>query len=293
MSELGEFIAARRAQLKPADLSLPDFGERRRVPGLRREEVAQLAGISVAYLIRLEQGTSKASPQVVDALAGALQLSDAERSHLHTLVQAGPRARKSRLPADRVTAEVRQLLDAFGSSAPVILLGRRSHVLAWNPAGHALIAGHLDRAAPERAETRPNTVRMLFTDPHTRDLYGADWRHKARDVVGRLRLLAGKYPDDPQLAALIGELSMNSKAFAGLWAEHRVRAWDVAGYRMTHPLVGELRVMQHSIAVPQDPGLRLVVVTAERDSASEAALRLLPHTNDHVRPLSTDIALPR
>ncbi|MEU6536868.1 helix-turn-helix domain-containing protein [Streptomyces sp. NPDC047000] len=291
MSELGRFIAVRRGQLKPADLGLPDFGDRRRVPGLRREEVAQLAGISVAYLIRLEQGSSKASPQVVDALAGALRLTDAERAHLHTLVQDSPRTRKRRLPADRVTPPVRQLVDAFGT-APVILLGRRSDVLAWNSAGHALIAGHLDPSAPDRADTRPNTIRMVFTNPHTRDLYGADWRNKARDVVGRLRRLAGEYPDDPQLATLIGDLSMHSPQFATLWAEHRVRAWDVAEYRMTHPLVGELRVLQHSIAVPHDPGLRLVVVTAPRDSASEAALRLLPHTNDTVARLRADAPLP-
>jgi len=274
---LGRFLAARRALLKPADLGLPDFGDRRRVAGLRRAEVAQLAGVSVAYLIRLEQGSAKASPQVLDALAAALRLDEAERSHLRTLARDGARGGKRRmLPVDRVTPAVVQLLDAFGG-APVVLLGRRSDVLAWNAAGHALIAGHLDPASPGRVSTRPNTVRMVFLDPHSRELY-ADWPHKARDTVGRLRMAAGAYPDDPKLASLIGDLSVRSAEFAALWAQHPVRAWDVAGYRMRHPLVGELDVLQHSMAVPADPGLRLVVVTAERGTPSETALRMLPHT---------------
>jgi transcriptional regulator with XRE-family HTH domain len=287
MDELGQFLAARRALLKPADLGLPDFGERRRVTGLRREEVAQLAGVSVAYLIRLEQGSAKASPQVLDALAAALRLDEAERAHLRTLAQDGTRGRKRRvLPADRVTPAVVQLLEAFGA-APVVLLGRRSDVLAWNAAGHALIAWYLDPASPGRVSTRPNTVRMVFLDPHTRDLY-VDWPRKARDTVGRLRVAAGAYPDDPKLASLIGDLSMRSPEFAALWAQHPVRAWGVAGYRMRHPLVGEIDVLQHSIAVPADPGLRLIVITAERDSPSETALRMLPHTT--AAPLALDTA---
>jgi transcriptional regulator with XRE-family HTH domain len=291
MDELGRFLTARRALLKPADLGLPDFGERRRVVGLRREEVAQLAGVSVAYLIRLEQGTAKASPQVLDALATALQLDEAERSHLQTLAQDGARARKRRpLPAERVTPAIQELLDAFGTT-PVVLLGRRSDVLAWNAGGHALIAWYLDPASPGRAATRPNTVRMVFLDPHSRELY-ADWQRKARDTVGRLRMAAGKSPDDPRLASLIGDLTMRSPEFAALWAQHPVRAWNVAGYRMRHPLVGDLDVSQHSVAVPDDPGLRLVVVTAERNSPSDAALRMLPHTSDALPALGSANVTP-
>jgi len=275
-SLLGEFLATRRAQLKPADVGLPDYGDRRRVPGLRREELAQLAGVSVAYYIRLEQGLSlNASPQVLDALATALRLDDAERRHLHTL-SGDARQRRRRLPAERVTAAVRQLVSAFGDS-PVVVLGRRSDILTWNRAGHALFAGHLAPDSPDQAATRPNTARLVFLDAHTRDLY-VDWPRKARDVVGKLRQAVGEFPNDPQLASLIGELTMRSTQFATLWAEHRVRAWDMAEYRMRHPMVGELDVLQHSLPVPRGQGIRVVVTTAAPGSAAQAALQLLNQT---------------
>ncbi|MFF3691042.1 helix-turn-helix domain-containing protein [Streptomyces sp. NPDC002187] len=282
-SLLGEFLSTRRAQLKPADVGVADYGDRRRVPGLRREELAQLAGVSVAYYIRLEQGLSlNASPQVLDALATALRLDDAERRHLHAL-SGDARQRRRRLPAERVTPAVRQLVDAFGDS-PVVVLGRRSDILAWNRTGHALFAGHLAPNSPDQAATRPNTARLVFLDAHTRDLY-ADRLRKARDVVGKLRQAVGEYPDDPHLASLIGELTMRSPQFAALWAEHRVRAWDVAEYRMRHPMVGELDVVQHSLPVPRGRGIRLVVTTAP-GSASQAALQLLARTLQPVEDMS-------
>ncbi|NGO67039.1 helix-turn-helix transcriptional regulator [Streptomyces boncukensis] len=287
-SLLGDFLSTRRAQLKPADVGLPDYGDRRRVPGLRREELAQLAGVSVAYYIRLEQGLSlNASPQVLDALATALQLDDAERRHLHEL-SGDARQRRRRLPAERVTAAVRQLMDSFGD-APVVVAGRRSDVLAWNRTGHALFAGHLAPDSPDRAATRPNTARLVFLDAHTRDLY-VDWPRKARDVVGKLRKTVGEYPDDPQLASLIGELTMGSPQFAALWSEHRVRTWDMAEYRMRHPVVGELDVLQHSLPVPRAQGIRLVVTTTAPGSASQSALQLLAQSlqpaTDAPAPLS-------
>lgn len=272
-SQLGEFLSTRRAQLKPGDVGLPDYGDRRRVPGLRREELAQLAGVSVAYYIRLEQGLSlNASPQVLDALATALRLDDAERRHLHTLTGDARHSRR-RLPAERVTAAVRQLVDAFGDS-PVVVLGRRSDILMWNRPGHALFAGHLVPESPDQPATRPNTAKLVFLDAHTRDLY-VDWPRKARDVVGKLRQAVGEYPDDPQLASLIGELTMRSPQFASLWAQHRVRAWDMAEYRMRHPTVGELDVLQHSLPVPRGQGIRVVVTTAAPGSADQAAMQLL------------------
>jgi transcriptional regulator with XRE-family HTH domain len=282
-SSLGRFLTTRRAMLTPADVGLPDYGDRRRVAGLRREEVARLAGVSVAYYIRLEQGTSlNASPQVLDALAAALGLDEAERRHLHALSGAGrERTRRHRLPAEQVTSAMRQLMAAFGNS-PAILLGRRSDVLAWNLTGHALFAGHLDPEGPDRPATRPNTARLVFLDAHTRELYGADWPRKARDVVGKLRLAVGEYPDDARLASLVGELSTRSPQFAALWAEHRVRAWDLAEYRMQHPLVGTMSVLQHSMPVPRTSGIRLAVVTAAADSPSQTALRLLSHTSHSV-----------
>ncbi|MDT0265364.1 helix-turn-helix transcriptional regulator [Streptomyces sp. DSM 44915] len=285
-SLLGEFLSTRRAQLKPADVGLPDYGDRRRVPGLRREELAQLAGVSVAYYTRLEQGLSlNASPQVLDALATALRLDDAERHHLHTL-SGDARQSRLRLPSERVTEAVRQLVDAFGD-APVVVVGRRSDVLMWNRPGHALFAGHLPLDSPSRAATRPNTARLLFLDAHTRDLY-VDWPRKARDVVGKLRQAVGEYPGDPRLAALIGELTMRSPEFATLWAEHKVREWGMNEYRMRHPTVGELDVLQHSLPVPRGRGVRLVVTTAAAGSAAEAALRLLNHSLRPAREHTAD-----
>jgi transcriptional regulator with XRE-family HTH domain len=284
-SPLGEFLSRRRAMVTPAELGLPTYGDRRRVPGLRREEVAQLAGVSVPYYIRLEQGSSlNASPQVLDALATALGLDETERRHLHSLSGSG-RLRTRRRPAsEQITPAMRQLMDAFGD-APAILLGQRSDVLAWNPTGHALFAGHLAPDSPHRPGTRPNTARLVFLDAHTRELYGGDWPRKARDAVGKLRLAVGEHPEDPQLASLIGELTMASPQFAAMWAEHRVRAWDLAEYRMRHPLVGTLDVLQHSLPVPRTQGIRLVVVTAGAGSASQHALHLLAHTTHATRDL--------
>jgi len=275
---LGEFLSMRRGQLKPADVGIVDYGDRRRVPGLRREEVAQLAGVSVAYLVRLEQGLSlNASPQVLDALAAALALDETERRHLHDLSRDGrQRTNRRRLPPERVTPAIRQLLDAFGDTA-VILVGRRSDVLGWTPAGHALFAGHLPFDGPSRPDRRPNTARLVFLDAHTRDLY-VDWQSKARDVVGKLRLAVGEYPQDREIAALVGELSMHSPDFAKLWAQHSVRDWGLVEYRMRHPVVGEMDVLQHSLPVPRQTGMRMIVTTAASGSPSDAALKLLSHT---------------
>ncbi len=276
-SPLGEFLATRRARLKPADVGLPDYGERRRVPGLRRDELAMLAGISVAYYIRLEQGVSpNASPQVLDAIATALDLDEAERRHLYDLSGSSRQAvRRRRLPVERLTPAARQLVGAFGD-APVVVLGRRSDVLAWNSTGHALFAGHLDAGSPDRGGERPNTARLVFLDAHTRDLY-VDWPRKAREVVGKLRLAVGEYPHDSALASLIGELTMKNPQFATLWAEHRVRAWDLAEYQMRHPVVGLMDVTQHTLPIPRGQGAWIVVTTAAPGSASQAALALLAH----------------
>ncbi|MFF4504592.1 helix-turn-helix domain-containing protein [Streptomyces sp. NPDC001401] len=272
---LGDFLQTRRAQLLPADVGLPDFGERRRVPGLRRDELAQLAGIGLSYYTRLEQGVSlNASPEVLDALARALGLDEVERTHLHDLARATRRSGKRRRPAPEHMGETTmQLLEAFGD-APAIVLGRRSDVLAWNRTGHSLFAGHLDRRIPDQPDRRPNMARMVFLDAHTRDLF-VDWRKKARTVVGKLRLAVGQYPDDPALATLIGELAMKSTEFAALWSENRVRNWEIAAYRMRHPLVGQMHLNLQTLTIPQEPGQRVVVATAEAGSGSQAALHLL------------------
>jgi len=274
-SSLGSFLRERRARLRPEDVGLETYNDLRRVPGLRRDELALLAGVSASYYIRLEQGLSPhASAQVLDALARALRLDEVERQHLHDLSAGGRPQRRPRRPGpERVSAATRQLVAAFGES-PVVVLGHRSDVLAWNPAGHALIAGHLSADGPDHPGRRPNTARLVFLDPHTRDLY-VDWTVKARDVVGKLRHAVGRRPDDPQLAALIGELSMKSEDFATMWSEHKVRTWDLAEYRMHHPSLGLMDVTQQAMDVPHGDGIRIVVVTASPGSASQAALTLL------------------
>lgn len=276
--QLADFLQARRGQLRPEDVGLKTYGERRRVPGLRREELAMLAGISAPYYARLEQGQShNASPEVLDALAGALRLDDAERAHLHGLSRAprGGRPAAGRPRAERISEATRALLAAIDGT-PAIVLGRRSDVLAWNRQGHALFAGHLDRTGPDEPGRRPNMARAVFLDAHTRDLY-ADWPAKARAVVGNLRLTAGRHPDDPLLAGLIGELTMHSREFATMWADHRILACDTADYEMRHPLVGTLTVTQQTLQSPQGDGPALVVATAAPGSPSATALALLAH----------------
>lgn len=274
--QLGQFLQTRRSQLRPEDVGLPAYGERRRVAGLRREELAQLAGVSASYYSRLEQGqSSNASPEVLDAIATALRLDDAERRHLHDLASGARRRPAARRSApERVTPAVRQLMAAIGD-VPVLVLGRRSDVLAWNRAGHALFAGHLDPESPDRPGSRPNMARLVFLDAHTRELY-ADWPAKARAVVGTLRLTSGRFPDDPALAALIGELSVKSSEFRRMWADHRVKSGVDPVYDMRHPLVGAMSVTQQSLRTEQDQ--QIVVATCEAGSPSRAALALLIHS---------------
>ncbi|MEV6641429.1 helix-turn-helix transcriptional regulator [Amycolatopsis sp. NPDC051371] len=278
-TQLGDFLQARRSQLRPEDVGMPTYGERRRVPGLRREELALLAGVSASYYTRLEQGRSpSASAEVLDALAVALRLDESERRHLHELARANRHRPRDRRPApERVTEATGQLLDVL-ADVPAIVLGRRSDVLAWNRLGHALFAGHLDFDAPETPARRPNMARLVFLDSHTRELY-ADWPAKARAVVGNLRLVAGQHPDDTALYALVGELSAKSAEFASQWADHRIKACAIAPYEMRHPLVGALTVLQQTLS--SGPGPAVVVATTEADSPSRAALTLLGQAIDH------------
>jgi transcriptional regulator with XRE-family HTH domain len=249
--QLGEFLHARRARLRPQDVGLSTYGDRRRVPGLRREEIALLAGVSASYYTRLEQGQSlSASAEVLDAIARALGLDEHERNHLHDL--AGTTKRRGaarRPPPERVSAATSDLVNAL-ADVPAIVTGRRSDVLAWNRTGHALFAGHLDPTSPDRPADRPNMAKLVFLDAHTRELY-VDWPSKARAVVGNLRLVVGQHPDDSLLASLIGELTMKSPEFVAMWADHRVQACDLAAYEMRHPLVGRLTVTQQTLRSPR------------------------------------------
>jgi transcriptional regulator with XRE-family HTH domain len=281
---LGEFLRTRRAHLRPDDVGLATYGDRRRVPGLRREELARLAGVSASYYSRLEQGQSaNASPEVLDAIARALRLDDTERGYLHELATgARSRAPRRRPAPERVTPAVRQLLATLGD-VPAIVLGRRGDVLAWNLAGHALFAGHLAPDAPYRPAERPNMARLVFLDPHTRELY-ADWPAKARAVVATLRMASGRYPDDPLLAALVGDLSVRSPEFPALWANQRVKTGGDAVYEMRHPLVGTMAVTQQSLRTEQDQ--HVVVATTEPGSPAYAAMTLLTHAAATTRAAS-------
>jgi transcriptional regulator with XRE-family HTH domain len=272
MDELGEFLRSRRARLRPADVDLEDYGEQRRVPGLRREELAQLAGVSVGYYTRLEQGQSRhASEAVLDALASALRLDDDERTHLHVLARPKPRTRRRPRP-ERVDSRLRVLVDSL--AVPAVVLGRHLDVLAWNRLGHALLAGHLDVAAPTRAD-RPNWAHLFFLDPHVRALFGDGWRRKARDTVSDLRMIAARRQDDLALAELVGELTMRSREFAALWSAHPVRGCAHHTRDYHHPLVGTLTLTDDLLTFPDDDGQRLAMFYAEPGSPSAAALELL------------------
>lgn len=271
---LGAFLRTRRARLQPEDVGLLSYGARRRVPGLRREELAQLAGVSVAYYTRLEQGQShNASEGVLDALARALRLTADERAHLRELARPAKARRRPAVRHDKVRPGVRQLLAAV-EGVPAIALGLRFEILAWNQLGHALLAGHLDFDSPDRPLDRPNAQRLLFLDPHTRELY-PDRDEEIRRAVSALRVAAGQHPNDQQLTELVGELSMKSTEFSSLWCRHVVSYCTFGTKRFHHPLVGELELDFEAMQTPDGSGQRVMMYTAAEGSPSEAALRLL------------------
>ncbi|MFJ8647398.1 helix-turn-helix domain-containing protein [Streptomyces sp. NPDC093546] len=283
-SELGAFLRSRRARLRPEDVGLPPHGTRRRVPGLRREELALLAGVSVTHYTRLEQGQStNASEAVLDAIARALRLSEDECAHLKDLARpARPRRAQAPRP-EHARPGLRNLLNAMGE-VPAVVLDRRNDVLAWNPLGHALLAGHIDPDSPDSPTQRPNLTRMLFLDAHTRELY-TEWEEEARTALAALRLTAGRHPDDRHLAELIGQLAMNSPEFSAMWSRHPVRNCTSGAKRFHHPLVGPMELEFESMHLSDASGQRLLAYSAEPGTPSEAALRLLSAaTADTVTP---------
>ncbi|MFD8965935.1 helix-turn-helix domain-containing protein [Streptomyces sp. NPDC059568] len=269
-AELVEFLRTRRARLKPEDVGLPDAGRHRRVPGLRREELAQLAGVSVAYYIRLEQGNGRnVSAEVLDSIARALRLTDAEHGHLVHL--ASPKPKKKRQTSSRpqqVRGALRTLLDSL-EGVPAYVGGRRSEILAWNRTAAALFEDWGELPVRER-----NWARLVFLSPAYRELF-VEWDSKATDIVSYLRLDAGCHPDDPELSALVGELSVKSEVFRRLWATHDVKEKGHGVKRMRHPLVGELTLSYETLILPDDAEQSLVVYHAEPGSPSAEALRLL------------------
>ncbi|MGW4399894.1 helix-turn-helix transcriptional regulator [Amycolatopsis nivea] len=271
---LGVFLKTRRDRVPPEAAGLRTYGTLRRVPGLRREELAQLAGVSVGYYTRLEQDQSgTASPQVLDALARVLGLDEAESSHLHNLAQRPGVSRLVRPAPETLDPRVATLLHALSDSVPAIILGRRGDVLGWNRTGHLLLAEHVDYAAPDSPETRPSIPRMFFLEPLHRDLY-RNWSDLARIHIGYLRLTSGRHPTDARLAELIGELAMGSPEFAELWATGDVADCTSGPMNLRHPTLGHVDVDYQVWLQPDSPDHRLEAYTP-RDAASRDALRLL------------------
>ncbi|GAB3749430.1 helix-turn-helix transcriptional regulator [Microlunatus parietis] len=274
MESLGAFLKSRRDRVTPAGIGLRTYGTARRVPGLRREELAQLAGVSAGYYTRLEQGQAEtASAQVLDALARVLRLDDVETLHLHNLARQTARHGLAEPPPEQPHPRALALLESLGDATPVILLGRRGDVLAWNRTGHALFAEHLDFDAPASPRHRPSIPRMVFLDPLTRDLH-RNWAELARIHVAYLRLTAGRYPTDARLAELIGELTMGSDEFAALWATGEVADCTVGAMKLQHPTVGPVDVTYQVWLQPDSPDHRLEFYTPD-DASSADALAIL------------------
>jgi transcriptional regulator with XRE-family HTH domain len=274
-SELGDFLRSRRAALRPEEVGITPHPTRRRVTGLRREELAMLAGVSITHYTRLEQGRAiSASDSVLDAIARTLHLTDDEIAHLKDLARpaaARPASRSRR--AEHVEASARQLLAAM-SEVPALVLDRRNDILAWNRLGHALLAGHLAPESPDVPGARPNVTRMLFLDEQYRALY-PNWNEEAQLAVASLRLVAGAHPDDRRLAELVGQLSVQCDEFASRWVRHPVRTCTSGVKQLCHPLVGTMDLSFENLDIPGTSGQRLIAYTAEPGSPSEAALGLL------------------
>lgn len=272
-AETRDFLTTRRARITPEQAGLAAYGTSRRVPGLRREEAAMLAGVSVDYYTRLERGNlSGVSDSVLDALVRALHLNEAERDHLYDLARhanAGPRARTNRR---RTTAALRpavqQLLDAM-TGAPAYVRNGRLDILGANHLGRAVFAPVFPTTTG-----RPNLARFVFLDPASRDFY-RDWEQLAEDVVALLRGEAGRNPYDKDLTDLIGELSTRSERFRTWWAAHDVRLHRSGVKRLRHPLVGDLTLTYESMELTADENLRLNAYSAEPGSPDQEALNLI------------------
>ena len=268
---MSEFLTSRRARITPERAGLPWFGGNRRVPGLRREEVALLAGVSVDYYTRLERGTATGvSETVLEALARALQLDEAERAHLFDLARASsttPRRRRRAAP-QRLRPSVQRMLDAI-VAAPAFVRNGRMDLLAANALGRAFYSQHFD--SPHGPT---NSARFIFLDPRARDFY-VDWEQVATDAVAVLRSEAGRDPYDRGLSDLVGELSTRSEMFRTRWAAHNVRFHDTGSKRFHHAVVGELELTYENMTLAADPTLMVFVYTAEPGSRSAEAIDLL------------------
>ncbi|MBS2535523.1 helix-turn-helix domain-containing protein [Catenulispora sp. NF23] len=269
--ELGRFLRARRAGVSPADLGLPAGQRIRRTPGLRREELAALAGVSIDYYIRLERGKeTRPSPAVVEALGRALRLDAEELTYLREVVARAARgSTPSRPAASRaVRPTLKQILESV-RPCPAYLLGRTNDMLATNPSGLYLTPGMADWPARKR-----NTIRYTFLHPQAHSLW-PDWETKARNCVAHLRAVAGSDPDDPELAALVGELAVKSPEFSRMWERYDVRRVGNGRKTFLHPDVGTMTLSHEVMEVNQANGARIVVYSAEPGTPDHDAMVLL------------------
>lgn len=273
--ELGDFLRARRAELKPEDYGLAVTGSVRRVPGLRREEVARIASISTEYYTRLEQGRLSASAPVLDDLARVMRLGVDHRAYLFEL--AGKVINDPGPTRQNVQAPLRRMLDDLATT-PAFVIGRRTEILGWNPLGAALITDFGAIPKPER-----NFIRLLFTDPAMRFLY-AGWTEVVELAIAQLRMDSAHYPNDPQLAALVQDLSDRDPDFTRLWDAHDVASRGTGSKTLHHPLVGELTLDWETLASAQDPDQQIVIWTAEPGSESHERLQLLAKLTEQRTP---------
>lgn len=270
-AEIRDFLSSRRARITPEQAGLPAYGGNRRVSGLRREEVALLAGVSVDYYIRMERGNlSGASDGVLDALASALHLDEAERDHLFALArESGVPAKRRRAKAPSTVRPVlQQLLDAF-TDGPAWIRNGRHDILAMNQLARALYSPVL--AHPRRPA---NTTRFVYLDPAAPDFF-VDYDQIARDAAATLRLEAGRNPNDEDLIALVGELSTRSELFAQRWASQDVRFHRSGRKRLRHPAVGRLDLDFEALQLPSEPDLQINVYTAAAGTPTADGLKLL------------------
>ncbi|MGW6501444.1 helix-turn-helix transcriptional regulator [Nonomuraea angiospora] len=269
-AEVREFLSSRRARITPEQAGLPAYGGNRRVKGLRREEVAMLAGVSIDYYVRMERGNlSGASESVLDALARALQLDEAEREHLFALARAaGPGPRRRGATPTTVRPAIQQVLDAI-TGAPAWVRNGRHDIVAMNRLARALYAPIL--ADPHRPA---NTTRFIYLNEAARDFF-VDWDRIANDAAAMLRLEAGRNPHDRALIELVGELSTRSEVFRRRWASHDVQFHRSGLKRLRHPVIGRLDLNFESMELPSEPGLTLNVYTAAPGSPTADGLKML------------------
>jgi transcriptional regulator with XRE-family HTH domain len=271
-AEIRDFLSTRRARITPEQAGLPAYGANRRVKGLRREEVAMLAGVSVDYYIRMERGSlAGASDSVLDALAEALRLDDAERTHLFALAQeSGARStRRKRTAPASVRPAIQQVLDAM-TNAPAWVRNGRHDIVAMNQLARALYSPVL--ADPRRPA---NTTRFVYLQPEVAEEFFVDYNKIAKDAAAMLRLEAGRNPHDKALIELVGELSTRSELFRRRWASHDVKFHRSGQKRLRHPVVGQLDLDFESMPISSAPGLQLNVYTAAAGTPTADGLKLL------------------